>query len=111
MLFPTTEDEWKEAGKRITAPLATIQPMSARPTEEWSRLGFRLVIDALTGQVLPFHHLRELYQAAAAGMHDVPAEEIWEKYAELQVAAGLSVLYDLEAVTTEAASAAGTSAE
>ena len=103
MLFPTSEEQWESAPQLLDAPLAAIAPLGARTPEAWSKLGWSLVIDPFTGQLLAVKALRDAYAsfAAAGGPGFEPGPEFWQAYRELADLAGLEELYDIERRTTE----------
>ncbi len=103
MLFPTSEEQWESAPRLLDVPLAAIAPLGARTPEAWSKLGWSLVIDPFTGQLLAVKALRDAYAsfAAAGGAGLEPGPEFWQAYRELADLAGLEELYDIERRTTE----------
>lgn len=103
MLFPASEEEWARAPQLLDAPLAAIAPLDARTPEAWAELGWSLVIDPFTGQLLALRAVREAYahfvEHGRTGLE--PGAEFWQAYRELASLAGLEELYDIERVTTE----------
>lgn len=101
MLFPSSEDEIAEAGRRLGGPLA-IMGAAGRQDPDWlTAQGFNMQIDPFTGQVVAFGALREAYEAIARdGASGRPIEELMGLYREVQDAAGMEELYALEERTT-----------
>jgi methylisocitrate lyase len=97
LLFPTTEEEWAAAPGRLDAPLAA---MVAADTK--LPLGWPLVIDPFTGQVLAYRAVRDAYtRVAREGTSGYALRDLMAVYRELPGMAGLEELYDLERRTTE----------
>ncbi|MFN0089759.1 MAG: oxaloacetate decarboxylase [Acidimicrobiales bacterium] len=103
MLFPQTEEQWRAAPELLDgAPLAAMASFSTHTKAEWAALGWRLVIDPFTGQVLAYDAMRESYRRyLEEDSTGRPAREVWKIYETLQRVAGLEPLYDLERATTE----------
>lgn len=101
MLFPRTEEQWLAAPERLDCPVAVIEALHTRTRDEWSRLGYDLVIDPYTGQVLAYEAIRDAYARQARGQGGRAREDLMDLYGELFHAAGLEALYDIEKDTTE----------
>ncbi|MEL7158207.1 MAG: carboxyvinyl-carboxyphosphonate phosphorylmutase, partial [Actinomycetota bacterium] len=102
LLMPSSADEWVEAPRRIEAPLVTFSSLAARPTEEWATLGWRVVLDPFSAQVLAHQLIEDAYRGVLRGDGFGRSErEIMAGYARLPEAAGLDELYDIERATTE----------
>ena len=102
MFMPENEDQMRAARAALDAPLATITALDARPPEEWATLGWNLVIDPFTAQVLAFDAMRNAYQQfQSTGSTGADRARIFEIYRELPAMAGLDELYDIEDMTTE----------
>jgi 2-methylisocitrate lyase-like PEP mutase family enzyme len=102
MLFPSSDEEWARAAKEIDAPLAAMGAFGTRSTDEWRDLGWPLVIDPFSGQVLAYQAMRDAYaqfQADGTLGHD-PAD-VFTVYREVQQAAGMEDLYAIEERSTE----------
>lgn len=105
MLFPQTEEQWLSAPERLGCPVAVIEPLHSRTREDWSKLGYDLVIDAYTGQVLAYETIRDSYTRQARDQGGRARSDLMDLYGELFHAAGLEALYDIESVTTEKSAA------
>jgi methylisocitrate lyase len=104
MLMPNTKDQMRRARDTLDAPLATITSLDARPRAEWSTLGWNLIIDPFTAQVLAYDAVRNAYrQFMASGRTGADATRLFEIYRELPGVAGLEELYGIEDATTEKA--------
>lgn len=103
MLVPTGDEaEWARLREAFSVPLATIDVIGRRPPAEWGELGFALVIDAMTGQVVSYRALREAYAGQREpGAPGVPLDQIGALYRELGDVAGFEELYAIERATTE----------
>ena len=105
MSMPENEEQMRAARAALDAPLATISALDARPREEWAALGWNLVIDPFTAQVLAFDAMRNAYQQfQSTGTTGSDRARIFEIYRELPAMAGLDELYAIEDATTEKAS-------
>ena len=102
MLFPSSDDEWQRAPQEIDAPLAAMGAHGTRSKPEWTDLGWPLVIDPFSGQVLAFQAMRDAYQHFQEhGTAQRDNSEVFAVYRELPGFAGMEQLYDIEARTTE----------
>jgi methylisocitrate lyase len=102
MLFPSSDDEWQRAPQEIDAPLAAMGAHGTRSKQEWTDLGWPLVIDPFSGQVLAFQAMRDAYQHFQEhGTAQRDNSEVFAVYRELPGFAGMEQLYDIEARTTE----------
>ena len=102
MLFPSTAEEWARAAMAIDAPLAAMGAFGTRSTDEWRDLGWPLVIDPFSGQVLAYQAMRDAYahfQSDGTLGHD-PAD-VFTVYREVQAAAGMDDFYAIEERSTE----------
>lgn len=105
MLMPATEEQWLRAPRLINAPLATIASLDARSIESWRKLGWRLVVDPFTAQVLAVDAIRAAYgQFIATGSTGADRRQVMETYRTLADLAGLPALYAIEDATTERSS-------
>jgi len=99
LLFPSTEEEWAAAPRRLGAPLVamvSVEAVAGLPA------GWPLVVDPITGQVLAYRAVRDAYRRyRAEGTSGHPIKELMSVYRELAPMAGLEPLYDLERRTTE----------
>ena len=101
MLFPSSEAEIAEAGRRLGGPLAMMGAAGRLDSALLTSQGFNLQIDPFTGQVVAFGALREAYEAIAqTGASPRPIEELMALYRDVQDAAGMEELYAIEARTT-----------
>ena len=102
MLMPTTEEQWSQAPRRIQAPLATIASLDARSAESWRQLGWRLIVDPFTAQVLAVEAVRSAYRRFVAnGATGTDVRQVMATYRTLAELAGLPALYAIEDATTE----------
>jgi methylisocitrate lyase len=102
MFMPENEEQMRAARGALDAPLSTIAALDARPREEWAALGWSLVIDPFTAQVLAFDAMRNAYQQfQSTGSTGFDSARIFEIYRELPAMAGLEELYAIEDATTE----------
>lgn len=102
MLMPTTDDQWRDAPKRIAGPLAAITSLDLRSKAEWQTLRWQLVIDPFTAQVLAVNAIQTAYrQFTDTGNTGTDRGEIMAAYRRLADLAGLGPLYAIEDATTE----------
>ncbi|MEZ5558097.1 MAG: isocitrate lyase/PEP mutase family protein [Pseudomonadales bacterium] len=102
MLMPEGEEQIRTARDRLDAPLATITSLDAKPREQWAALGWNLVIDPFTAQVLAYDAIRNAYEGFNhRGSTGADRRRVFEIYGELPEMAGLDALYHIEDTTTE----------
>jgi methylisocitrate lyase len=102
MLMPENETQIRAAREALDAPLATITSLDARSAEEWADLGWNLIIDPFTAQVLAYEVVRSAYtRFQSSGVTGADRTRVFEIYRELPGMAGLDDLYAIEDVTTE----------
>ena len=102
MLMPSTDEQWATAPKRIQAPLATIMSLDAKTADAWRTLGWNLVIDPFTAQVVVVDALRSVYDRfIAEGATGTDPVAIRDGYRTLAELAGLEPFYAIEDATTE----------
>lgn len=102
LLMPRDEEQWQRAPVEIDAPLVTFASLAQRSAEEWGELGWRVILDPFSAQVLAHQAVERFYRAALAGQpHDPGPAEIMAGYRTLPTVAGLDELYDIERATTE----------
>lgn len=102
MLMPRHEEEWRRAPALIDAPLAAITSLDTRRSDEWKELGWHLIIDPFTAQVVAVDAVRKAYrQFQNTGNTGLDTAKVFEIYRELSGLAGLDPLYEIEDQTTE----------
>jgi methylisocitrate lyase len=102
MLMPGKEDEWKLAPTLIDAPLAAISSLDARSNQEWQALGWTLIIDPFTAQVVAVDAVRDAYRKfQQTGATGLDTHKIFQTYRELPRLAGIEMLFEIEDQTTE----------
>lgn len=102
MLMPENAEQLRRARDTLDAPLATITALDARPADEWAALGWNLIIDPFTAQVLAYDAVRSAYLQFIEKSHTgADLQRVFEIYRELPGMAGLEALYAIEDVTTE----------
>jgi methylisocitrate lyase len=102
MLQAHNDEQLREARELLDAPLATLTSMDAKPAQEWADIGWNLIIDPFTAQVLAFDAVRQAYRRFMSdGTTGADIESVFQIYRELPTFAGLEELYAIEAVTTE----------
>ncbi len=102
MAMPESDAQYREIRTAIDAPLATITALDAKSADEWAILGWDLVIDPFTAQVLAFEAVRDAYQNfQSSGKTGANAKALFQTYRELPGIAGLDELYAIEDRTTE----------
>ena len=102
MLMPSTEDQWASAAREINGPLATITSLDARSADAWRELGWSLVVDPFTAQVLSVQAVQQAYERfIAEGSTGVDRDAVFATYRTLAEIAGLNPLYAIEDATTE----------
>jgi 2-methylisocitrate lyase-like PEP mutase family enzyme len=102
LLSPQSAKQWRAAPKELPGPVAVLSRLDAHSPAEWRDLGYALVCDPFTGQVVAFDAVRRAYRAQRAGGRlERPPEELEAVYRELPGLAGLEALYDIERATTE----------
>ena len=108
MLFPTSEEQIAEAGRRLGGPLSLMAPADRLDQTTLAAHGFNLLIDPFTGQVLAHEAMRLAYERiAATGGSGRPLDELMSLYRQLHETAGMEELYALEERTTERPSSSG----
>lgn len=102
MLMPEDEEQMRVARSALDAPLSTITSLDARSKEDWTALGWNLIIDPFTAQVLAFDAVREAYgRFQRTGATGADLTRIFQTYRQLPEVAGLDALYAIEDLTTE----------
>ena len=102
MLMPTNDAEWAAAPRRIAGALATITSLDARTADEWRKLGWQLIVDPFTAQVLAVQAVQRAYRSfMEAGRTGTDRRMVMTAYSELADLAGLGPLYAIEDATTE----------
>ena len=102
MLSPSSEEEWQRARAEIDAPLAAMAAFGTRSREEWQGLGWPLVIDPFSGQVLAYQAMRDAFaRFQEDGTSGHPIEDVYRVYSEIKEAAGMGDLYAIEERSTE----------
>jgi hypothetical protein len=102
MLMPESDAQMREARQALDGPLATITSLDAKPQIQWVELGWNLIIDPFTAQVLAFQAVRDAYrQFQNSGSTGADTKSLFQIYRELPVVAGLDELYEIEDATTE----------
>jgi 2-methylisocitrate lyase-like PEP mutase family enzyme len=100
--MPQNDDDWRLASQRIDAPLVTLGMLGGRSKEAWQSLGFSLVIDPFSAQVLAVNAIREAFQRFhETGDIGWSARDLFAIYNELDRIAGFDALYAIEEATTE----------
>ncbi len=104
MLMPESEEQMRRAREVLDAPLATITSLDARTPRAWTALGWNLIIDPFTAQVLAFDAVRAAYRGFMDdGRTGADPKRVFQSYRELPRLAGLEALYAIEDATTEKA--------
>lgn len=102
MLMPEGEEQLRRAREVLDAPLATITSLDARTKAAWADLGWNLIIDPFTAQVLAFDAVRAAYEGfQRSGQTGADMAAVFRTYRQLPEVAGLDALYAIEDVTTE----------
>ncbi len=102
LLMPDSSDQWQRAPELIDVPLVTFSSMATRTVDQWSDLGWSIVLDPFSAQVLAHQAVEQAYRRVMAdGDFGVTAADIMSGYRRLPGAAGLDELYDIERATTE----------
>ena len=102
MLMPAAEEQWASAAREIDGPLATITSLDARSAAAWRELGWSVVVDPFTAQVLAVQAVQQAYgRFMAEGSTGVDRDAVFATYRTLADLAGLGPLYEIEDATTE----------
>ncbi len=102
LLMPTDEEQWRSAPRQLDVPLVAFSSLATRSVEAWSELGWSIILDPFSAQVLAERAVAEAYRALGRdGDLGLPVTEIMAGYRQLSAAAGLDELYDIERATTE----------
>ena len=102
MLMPATDEQWRDAPKRINAPLATIASLDLRRPEAWRALGWSVVVDPFTAQAATVQVVQTAYRRfIAEGTTGIDAQRARATYGTLAELAGLEQMYAIEDRTTE----------
>ena len=101
MIFPSDDAQIAQAGELLGGPLAIMGAAGRQDPEMLTSHGFNLQIDPFTGQVVAFGAMREAYRAIrenGASGHEIG--DLMRLYRDVQDAAGMDELYEVEARTT-----------
>lgn len=114
LVVPGASEHWERAPAEIDAPLVTFASLAARPADAWTDLGWRVVLDPFSAQVLATVATERFYRAAlgtdadddtgrglAADPDPDGTAAIMAGYRALPGLAGLEKLYEIERRTTE----------
>jgi methylisocitrate lyase len=102
MLMPQEEEHWRLAPQVLDVPLATIAALDARSAGEWTNLGWSLVVDPFTAQVLAVDAVRSAYgKFMREGSTGAEVGDLLDSYRQLPGMAGLEALFEIERQTTE----------
>lgn len=102
MLMATDDEDCARIRRLIECPLATITSLDARAPDAWRELGWQLVIDPFTAQVLSLDAVRRAYASFMEhGSTGFDVSEVFRLYREIPELAGLPALYEIEDRTTE----------
>ncbi len=102
MLMPADDQQIHDARAALDTPLATITALDSKSPAEWTELGWDLIIDPFTAQVLAFDAVRSAYrQFQETGQTGADPKALFATYRELPGMAGLDELYAIEDATTE----------
>lgn len=102
MLMPENDDQYHQAREALDGPLATITSLDAKTREQWLALGWNLIIDPFTAQVVAFAAIRSAYQQFQAnGCTGTDTKSIFQTYRQLAGVAGFAGFYAIEDATTE----------
>ena len=102
LLLPTSVEEWQRLPELVDAPLVTFALLDQRSPNEWAELGWSLILDPITAQVLAHTAVRDAYRHLREhGASGADGAAVWAEYRDLARAAGLEPLYDIERMTTE----------
>ncbi len=102
LLMPAGEEQWRLAPELLDVPLVAFSSLAARTVDAWSDLGWSIVLDPFSAQVLAERAVAEAYRSLRDnGDLGLPIAEIMAGYRRLSSAAGLDELYDIERATTE----------
>ena len=102
MLMPESDAQMREARQALDGPLATITSLDSKQQDQWIELGWNLVVDPFTAQVLGFEAVRDAYvRFQNSGSTGTDTKSLFQIYRELPMAAGLDELYKIEDATTE----------
>jgi methylisocitrate lyase len=102
MLMPENDEQCRAARQALDGPLATITSLDARTSAAWRELGWNLIIDPFTAQVLAFDAVRNAYQRfQSSGSTGADAKSLFQTYRQLADVAGFAEFYAIEDATTE----------
>lgn len=102
------EDDLRAVGERFAdVPLSTITSLDHHSADEWRALGWRLIIDAFTGQALTIESVRNAYRRFVDSGATGVAIDGMGLHRELVELCGLEPYLDIERATTERPAAGG----
>ena len=102
LIMPENEDDWRAVSKRVNAPLVTFGLLGGRSSEDWQALGFSLIIDPFTAQVLAVEAIQNAYgRFIETGQTGREARDLFAIYNKLDGFAGFDEFYEVEDATTE----------
>lgn len=101
--FPETLEQWQELPARFQCPVATIEVLSVWEPEQWAAMGYALVMDGITGQVVAYEALRSAYQSFGNQDDQAPRtkSDLMAVYKDFADVTGMAELYAIEDATTE----------
>ena len=100
MCMPEDETQAQRLRGEFSVPLSTITSMDQASSTKW--LGWDLIIDPFTAQVLAVQAVKQAYESFVQnGSTGVDLRQLFDNYHELDLLAGLKPLYDIEDRTTE----------
>ncbi|MGH1490523.1 MAG: isocitrate lyase/PEP mutase family protein [Acidimicrobiales bacterium] len=102
LLQPQGDEQRRRAPELIDVPLVTFSSFAGRTADEWTDLGWSVVLDPFSAQVLAHQTVEHAYRRVLTeGDFGVSASDVMTGYRELPAAAGLDELFDIESATTE----------
>jgi 2-methylisocitrate lyase-like PEP mutase family enzyme len=95
MPFISHDDRTVAAGSTLAGRLVAIAPLH-RPTTYWSDLGYALVLDSRSTQVVAFEAKRRQLERQVDGDGEMDVDELDRTYATLADFAGFAELFEIE---------------
>ncbi len=102
LLMPADDEQLRTAPALLDVPLVTFSSLATRSVDAWSELGWSVVLDPFSAQVIAHEAVAQAYRRVLdGGDFGTSPSEIMSGYRKLSAAAGLDELYDIERATTE----------
>ena len=101
LIMPETAEQWAALAAEINTHIVCFGALGGRTPAQWVEQGVSLVIDPFTAQVLQVRSMQQTYADFFQGRApQLPVQELFSTYNELDELAGFGELYAIEDATT-----------